>query len=357
MSLLPNPSNIPLIPQTSQDPKQDANNAFSDISVQLEDVRTSVPDTEAIQDIIAAFLMSGTGISVTYDDVANTFTVVNTAPLTTEAVQDIVGAMVTSGANITSTYNDTAGTLTIAAAGSSTITTEDVQDIVGALLLAGTNVSLNYNDAANTLTITASTSSITASQISDSTTVGRALLTAATASAQRIALGLDMPASGYELVPDWPGIAAATVTPAAANVVYVAHFILRNRITVAQTNVREVAGTSLTFISWGVYDSTGNTRLIDTGPVNAATNSTKNTPLGSPVTLEPGLYWLAWTTDNATNSVVGLNPTTIFNTIGFGTGSPHIGSAANASVAGQLPTTLGTITGAAVNMPLVRLQS
>jgi hypothetical protein len=71
--------------------------------------------------------------------------------LTTEDVQDIVAAMLVAGAGISLVYNDGAGTLTVA----SSVDTEAVQDIVAALLQAGAGISLAYNDAAGTLTITA----------------------------------------------------------------------------------------------------------------------------------------------------------------------------------------------------------
>lgn len=112
--------------------------------------------TEQVQDIVAAVLVAGSGMNITYDDVANTITFVNSSPLSTEAVQDIVGAMATSGTNATATYDDTAGTLTISATGDGTgLTQEQIEDIVATLLVQGTNVTLSYNDATGQLTITA----------------------------------------------------------------------------------------------------------------------------------------------------------------------------------------------------------
>jgi hypothetical protein len=67
----------------------------------------------------------------------------------TEAVQDIVGAFVQAGANITVTYSDAGNTLTIAA----TTDTEGIQDMLSTFLVAGTGITLTYNDASNTLTI------------------------------------------------------------------------------------------------------------------------------------------------------------------------------------------------------------
>lgn len=129
--------------------------------VELPTSRTIVPSdisglNEAIQDMLASFLVSGSGMGLTYDDVANTLTFVVTNPLTDEAVQDIVGAMTVAGSNVTATYNDASGTLTIDATGDGTgLTQEQVEDIVAALLVQGSNVTLSYNDASGQLTITA----------------------------------------------------------------------------------------------------------------------------------------------------------------------------------------------------------
>lgn len=64
-----------------------------------------------------------------------------------EAIQDLVAALVAAGTGISVTYNDAGATLTIA------LVTEAVQDIVGALLAAGTGITVTYNDAGNVETI------------------------------------------------------------------------------------------------------------------------------------------------------------------------------------------------------------
>jgi ribulose bisphosphate carboxylase small subunit len=121
--------------------------------------------TEQVQDIVAAFLVQGTGTTLTYDDVANTFTIATATPLTQEQVEDIVGAMVEAGTNATATYDDATGKLTIDATGGdgTGLTQEQVEDIVAALLVQGTNVTLTYNDASGQLTIDAAGASSTAS--------------------------------------------------------------------------------------------------------------------------------------------------------------------------------------------------
>lgn len=66
-----------------------------------------------------------------------------------EVIDDRVAALLIAGANITLTYNDAAGSLTVAA----TMDAEAIDDRVAALLVAGTGITLTYNDAAGTLTV------------------------------------------------------------------------------------------------------------------------------------------------------------------------------------------------------------
>lgn len=106
---------------------------------------------EGVDDRVSALLVAGSGVSLTYDDVANTLTVDNTAPIDDEAVDDRVASLLTAGSNITLTYDDVAGTLTIAA--TSSVDDEAIDDRVSALLSGSTGISLSYNDALGTLTI------------------------------------------------------------------------------------------------------------------------------------------------------------------------------------------------------------
>lgn len=146
--------------------------------------------TEDAQDAIANLLVAGTGITLSYDDTANTLTVTSTGGLTQEQVEDFVGALVQDTSDIDVTYTDngtSAGAITLAIktgavtnamlAGSialaklatdplaranhtgtqaaSTISdfSEAVDDRVASLIVAGTNLTVTYNDAGNTLTI------------------------------------------------------------------------------------------------------------------------------------------------------------------------------------------------------------
>jgi ribulose bisphosphate carboxylase small subunit len=113
-------------------------------------------DAEAVQDLMATVLTAGSGITLTYNDGANTLTIAATGggSVTDEQIDDRVAALLTAGAGITLTYNDAGNTLTIAASGGAPLTVEDVQDNLGtAFIQAGTGINVVYNDGANTLTI------------------------------------------------------------------------------------------------------------------------------------------------------------------------------------------------------------
>jgi hypothetical protein len=67
-----------------------------------------------------------------------------------EAVDDRVAALLVEGENVTLTYDDGANTLTIAAAASG-ITDEQIDDRVNALIVVNSELTKNYDDVANEL--------------------------------------------------------------------------------------------------------------------------------------------------------------------------------------------------------------
>lgn len=90
--------------------------------------------------------------------------------LTNERVDDRVAALLQSGTGIGLTYNDIANTLTIQVSGLTTsdiaegsnlyFTDERVDDRVAALLQQGNSIILTYNDAGNTLTVALNSTAI-----------------------------------------------------------------------------------------------------------------------------------------------------------------------------------------------------
>jgi hypothetical protein len=125
-----------------------------------------------------------------------------------------------------------------------------------------------------------------------------------------------------------------------------------------------VSGTGCDYGSVGIFSLDGNTRMVDSGPVAYSSNDTTVVSDITDVYLEPGTYYVAYTaTETASCTVLADDPPggtndgyeDLFSEM-FTNGSACAGSgtAANPSVAGQLPTTLGTITfNANVYRPIV----
>ena len=119
---------------------------------------------------------------------------------------------------------------------------------------------------------------------------------------------------------------------------------------VSKVVIQNTAASAGKFFSAGIYSS-GGSLLVDSGPQSATSATKKSVTLASAVTLKAGNYFLAWTQDASFN-VSALTMTQIAqdflnaNKVRCGTG--------NASVAGQLPSTLGTLTtlGATLVQPI-----
>lgn len=178
--------------------------------------------TEATQDIVAAFLLAGTGVTVTYDDVANTFTINATGggggTTDPEIVRDVIGTALVAGSGVQITLNDAGDTITIA----STAVLPTRQVIAGTGLTGGGDLSADRtlavqygatagtavqgNDTRVTADQASGTASIrtlgtgatqaaagshthTADGISDATTTGKAVIRATDAAAARTAIG------------------------------------------------------------------------------------------------------------------------------------------------------------------------
>ncbi len=92
----------------------------------------------------------------------------------------------------------------------------------------------------------------------------------------------------------------------------------------------------------GLYDKDKNL-LFKTAALDANSQTVQSDTLATSVTLEPGVYWLASTCDDA---ATGFRVLTTETDQSFGPVNENTvrgGTAANASSAGVLPATLGTI--------------
>jgi hypothetical protein len=90
----------------------------------------------------------------------------------TEAVQDAVGAFFGAGTGVSVTYNDAANTLTVSATGGGGVTDpEAVRDAIGAALIGVGNITVTVNDAGDTITVsTSATQNSTDAQLRDRST-------------------------------------------------------------------------------------------------------------------------------------------------------------------------------------------
>ena len=114
----------------------------------------------------------GIDVGAAYDDSALTNRIeavelaVESIPagLSIEQVHDLVAAMLVSGSGVTVDYNDTAGTLTITATGGGSgggFTAEEIEDLIGGMIAAGSGVSVSYDDLSGAVSIALSGESFT----------------------------------------------------------------------------------------------------------------------------------------------------------------------------------------------------
>jgi len=140
----------------------------------------------------------------------------------------------------------------------------------------------------------------------------------------------------------------------AANTVRVRRYYIGLRGTVDRISWEVETGAVGADCSVGVYNEDGTTLLLDTGPQDCTGSGITHDVDVTNATIGPGFFIVAFTSDVQvtfdtydTNADFDgtLNATVAQN-----------GDAANASVNGQLPATLGTITGSTVDQLYVKLQ-
>lgn len=153
---------------------------------------------ERAEDVIGGLIQNGTGLTWTYNDSANTmvgnvslsgFDTDNLSEGTTnlyftdERVDDRVSSLMIGGTGISLVYNDTANTLTasidftefttddvVEGTTNLYLTNERVDDRVNDLIQNGTGITWNYNDGAGLLTPTISLSSFDTDNLSEGST-------------------------------------------------------------------------------------------------------------------------------------------------------------------------------------------
>lgn len=139
---------------------------------------TGTTDPEIVRDAIGGALVGGANVQITVNDAGDTITISTTATANatdaqlrdrathtgtqasatlsdlTETVQDIVAAFIAPGAGLTKTYDDAGNVLTLTATGGTgTTDPEVVRDTIGSALVAGSGITVTLNDAGDTITI------------------------------------------------------------------------------------------------------------------------------------------------------------------------------------------------------------
>lgn len=157
-----------------------------------------------------------------------------------------------------------------------------------------------------------------------------------------------------------PFLAAVNQNPIVnqtANNVMAFQFVLHDTYTIGHVIFAAASSWTGSHFSAAIYNAAGTTKLIDSGAQTPSSAVKVTVALGSAVTLSPGVYWFAQTADAATstlqlNSWGGTSSTaTLAFWSSFWNGlsaNPKFIVAGNASAAGVMPSSLGTLTTAVV---------
>lgn len=164
-----------------------------------------------------------------------------------------------------------------------------------------------------------------------------------------------IPGQSYRMIPIDSVASSNFQSLTSANDVRFYRFVSYLNITVVSVHIRINNGVSAD-ISWGLYNSDGTTKLIDSGVVPSLAAGVKSVTLGAPVVLEAGTFILAWTSDaNNIQFNVSQNatkPNEILNA-----SVPQVGLAGNPSIAAALPATLGVLSGLNYQPSIVKIQA
>jgi hypothetical protein len=143
---------------------------------------------------------------------------------------------------------------------------------------------------------------------------------------------------------------------ASNNQVRVLQVVLPFKITVAKITAAVTTLAAGSTCDVGMYSVDGTTKLINAGGFSGAAVATVTTSV-TPVTLNPGPYYFAWTCSDATVGFRGIGFSTEMGNILNNQTVKKVGTAANAGSAGVLPSSLGAITGfGGITHPIVAFE-
>jgi hypothetical protein len=122
---------------------------------------------------------------------------------------------------------------------------------------------------------------------------------------------------------------------------------LHSSFQVSKVSINVIANALGKFGGFGIYTANGNTKLVDSGAMSLNAIAVVTSTI-TPVTLSPGTYFWAQTSDGSTaqiniSTTAGTNEIALFNA---NASFPRYAVATNVSAAGVLPATLGALTAA-----------
>ncbi len=128
------------------------------------------------------------------------------------------------------------------------------------------------------------------------------------------------------------------------NTVYVVRFTLDRMLQVSTVHMSVGTGSVGNNLSFGIYSNDGNTLLVSSGSISTTSTGIKSVTLGSPVTLDAGVYLFAYATQNTTMRYAGF---TAVNATAMDISNADVtvfATAANSASSGLIPSTTGALT-------------
>lgn len=148
----------------------------------------------------------------------------------------------------------------------------------------------------------------------------------------------------------------ATAIVGSNNQTRVVRFFLGGTVVINNIDLSIGTGVAGSFVGAGIYNSTGVTLLVDTGPIDTTNNGVKTVaPVGGAKTLNPGTYFFAYTATTGT-TLTGLTSSALNNNAVLSVADSGWGTGANASSAGQLPSAIGAVTISNISPLMVRFR-
>jgi len=127
-----------------------------------------------------------------------------------------------------------------------------------------------------------------------------------------------------------------------SNQLTVYQFKLLYSIAISRVSIVVTGAQAASTVNFGIYSAAGN-KLLDSGGISTASTGAQHNTITT-VTLSPGIYYFAQSTSNTSVTVQTLAPATLSDVNMLNALSIKVAQAANLTVGGVMPATLGTLT-------------